>query len=118
MSILLGLSPFVVFFALMRWASPIAGLIGALIASALLCLRVLRRGESVKILEVGSFVLFGLLTRVWSGNHGNVRSSSVKHRDPIRHRAPGPPRGTAASRPRWLGRRCPTGPPYRRRSLS
>jgi hypothetical protein len=61
MTILLGLSPFVVFFALMRWVSPTAGLVGALIASALLCLRMLRRGESVKILEVGSFVLFGLL---------------------------------------------------------
>jgi len=61
MSILLGLSPFLVFFALMRLASPVAGLVGALVVSALLCLRMRLRGESIKILEVGSLVLFGLL---------------------------------------------------------
>jgi hypothetical protein len=60
-SVLLSLSPFAVFFALMRLVSPIAGLIGAFIVSVLLCLRMLRRGESVKILEVGSVALFGLL---------------------------------------------------------
>jgi uncharacterized membrane protein len=60
-SILLSLSPFAVFFALMRLVSPIAGLIGALVVSALLCARARRRGESVKILEIGSVVLFGLL---------------------------------------------------------
>ena len=54
MSILLSLSPFAVFFALMRLVSPIAGLIGALVVSVLLCARMLRRGESVKILEIGS----------------------------------------------------------------
>lgn len=62
MSILLGLSPFLTFFALMRLVTPIAGLIGALAVSSLLCLRMWRRGESVKILEVGSLILFGLLT--------------------------------------------------------
>jgi len=59
MSILLSLSPFAVFFALMRLVSPIAGLIGAFVVSALLCLRMVRRRESVKILEIGSVVLFG-----------------------------------------------------------
>jgi hypothetical protein len=62
MSILLGLSPFLTFFALMRLVTPIAGLIGALAVSSLLCLRMWRRSESVKILEVGSLILFGLLT--------------------------------------------------------
>ena len=62
MSILLGLSPFLVFFALMRLVSPVAGLVGALVVSALLSLRMRLRGESIKILEVGSLVLFALLT--------------------------------------------------------
>jgi len=61
-SILLGLSPFLVFFALMRLVTPVAGLSGALAASSLLCLRMWWRRESVKILEVGSLSLFGLLT--------------------------------------------------------
>jgi hypothetical protein len=60
-SVLLSLSPFAVFFALMRLVSPIAGLIGAFVVSVLLCTRGRRRGESVKILEIGSVVLFGLL---------------------------------------------------------
>jgi len=62
MSILLGLSPFVTFFVLMRLGTPIAGLVGAFVVSALLGVRVWWRGESVKILEVGSLILFGLLT--------------------------------------------------------
>ena len=62
MSILLGLSPFIVFFVLMRLVSPVAGLAGALATSALLCLVMRLRGRSVKILEVGSLVVFGLLT--------------------------------------------------------
>ena len=37
-------------------------------ASLLLCLRMRRRGESVKILEIGSLVLFGLLVRVYAGS--------------------------------------------------
>jgi len=60
-SILLSLSPFAVFFALMRLVSPIAGLIGAFAVSVFLCLRERRRGQSVKILEIGSVVLFGML---------------------------------------------------------
>ena len=56
MSVLIGLSPFIVFFVLMRLVSPVAGLTGALTTSALLGLRMWRRRESIKILEVGSFV--------------------------------------------------------------
>jgi hypothetical protein len=68
MSIVLSLSPFAVFFVLMRLHSPIAGLIGALAASLLLCLLMRRRGEAVKILEIGSLVLFGLLSGyTWLG---------------------------------------------------
>ena len=62
MSILLGLSPFLTFFVVMRLATPVAGLVGAFAVSTFLCLRMLRRGESIKILEVGSLILFGLLT--------------------------------------------------------
>jgi uncharacterized membrane protein len=62
MSILLGLSPFLTFFVLMRLATPGAGLVGALAVSSLLSLRMWWRSESVKILEVGSLILFGLLT--------------------------------------------------------
>ncbi len=62
MSILLGLSPFVTFFVLMRLVTPLAGLGGACLVSTLLCLRMWWRSESVKILEVGSLILFGLLT--------------------------------------------------------
>lgn len=62
MSILISLAPFAVFFVLMRLISPIAGLTGALLASLGLCLRMWRRGESMKILELGSLALFGLLT--------------------------------------------------------
>jgi hypothetical protein len=61
MSVLIGLSPFIVFFVLMRLVSPVAGLAGALTTSALLCLRMRLRRESVKILEVGTFVLFAAL---------------------------------------------------------
>src|SRR4030095_11252982 len=61
-SILLSLSPFAVFFVLMRGHSPLAGLLGACAVSLLLCARMWRRGESLKILEVGSLVVFGALT--------------------------------------------------------
>ena len=62
MSILLSLSPFVAFFVLMRLGSPLAGLVGAVVVSLLLCLRMIRRGEALKILEIGSLVVFGTLT--------------------------------------------------------
>jgi hypothetical protein len=61
MSIVLGLTPFIVFFVLMRLASPLAGLAAAFAVSVLLGLRQWRRGESVKVLEVGSLALFGVL---------------------------------------------------------
>lgn len=60
MNILLSLSPFIAFFVLMRVVHPLAGLGGALIVSLLL--GVLQcRGESVKVLEIGSLALFGAL---------------------------------------------------------
>ena len=62
MSVVVGLSPFIAFFVLMRLVSPVAGLAGALAVSALLCLRMRLRRESIKILEVGTFVLFAGLT--------------------------------------------------------
>ena len=62
MSILLSLSPFAVFFALMRLVSPGIGLAGGFAASLALCVAMYRRGHSVKILEIGSLALFGSLT--------------------------------------------------------
>jgi hypothetical protein len=61
MSILLGLLPFIVFFVLMRLVSPLAGLGAAFAVSLLLCLRQWHRREAVKVLEIGSLVLFGAL---------------------------------------------------------
>ena len=69
MSILLSLSPFAVFFVLMRLHSPITGLLGALAASLVLLARMRRRREAVKILEVGTLALFALLTAyTWIGS--------------------------------------------------
>ena len=62
MNILLGFAPFLVFFALMRLVSPAAGLVAALIVSLALCLRTRWRGEVVKVLEIGSAIVFALLT--------------------------------------------------------
>jgi hypothetical protein len=61
MSILLGLAPFIVFLILMRLVSPLAGLSAAFAISFVLGLHQWWRGEQVKMLEVGSLVLFGLL---------------------------------------------------------
>jgi hypothetical protein len=62
MSILLGLLPFIVFFVLMRLVHPLAGLSAAFIVSLLMGFMQWRRGESIKVLEVGSLALFGALT--------------------------------------------------------
>ena len=59
MAIVLGLTPFIAFFALMRLVSPLAGLIAALLASVVLGIRMWQRGESIKALEIGSLILFG-----------------------------------------------------------
>jgi hypothetical protein len=61
MSILFSMTPFIVFFVLMRVVSPLAGLAAAFAVSVLLGFRQWRRGESMKVLEVGSLALFGLL---------------------------------------------------------
>jgi hypothetical protein len=61
MNILLSLSPFIAFFVLMRVVHPLAGLVGAFIVSLLLGVFQWRRGESVKVLEIGSLALFGAL---------------------------------------------------------
>ena len=61
MNILLSLSPFIAFFVLMRVVHPLAGLVGAFAVSLLLGVLQWRRGESVKVLEIGSLALFGAL---------------------------------------------------------
>ena len=61
MNILLSLSPFIAFFALIRLVHPLAGLFGALAVSVLLIFLQWRRGETVKVLEIGSLALFGVL---------------------------------------------------------
>jgi hypothetical protein len=45
----------------MRLVSPMAGLLAALTVSALLCFRMHRLGKSIKILEIGSLLLFASL---------------------------------------------------------
>ena len=62
MNTLLGLAPFILFFVLMRLSTPLMALVGATLVSAILIGRVAMRGGSVKILEIGSLVLFGVLT--------------------------------------------------------
>jgi hypothetical protein len=61
MGMFIGLAPFIAFFVLMRLASPLAGLVAGLIVSALLMVRMRLRGESIKILELGSLALFAAL---------------------------------------------------------
>jgi hypothetical protein len=61
MSILFSLSPFIVFFVLMRLVSPLAGLATAFAVSLLMGFYQWWRGEQVKVLELGSLLLFGLL---------------------------------------------------------
>jgi hypothetical protein len=60
-NILFGLAPFIVFFVLMRLVSPLAGLAAAFAVSFLLGFHHWWRGERVKVLEVGSLLLFGVL---------------------------------------------------------
>src|SRR5262249_61112723 len=48
-------------FALMRLSSPAAGLTAAFATSVALCVAHYRRGHAVKILEIGTFILFGTL---------------------------------------------------------
>jgi hypothetical protein len=61
MSILLGLTPFIVFFVLMRLVHPLAGLGAAFAVSVVMGFIQWRRGESIKVLEIGSLALFGVL---------------------------------------------------------
>lgn len=62
MSIVWGFAPFVAFFVLMRLVSPLAGLVAALAVSVFAMARSRRRGDSIKILEIGSLALFGAAT--------------------------------------------------------
>jgi hypothetical protein len=62
MGVLLGLAPFIAFFVLMRAASPLAGLVAALAVSVALWGRTWRRGDQLKVLDIGSLALFAILT--------------------------------------------------------
>ena len=61
MGLFVGLTPFIAFFVLMRLISPLAGLVAAAGVSAVLCGLMYRSGKSLKILEIGSLLLFGAL---------------------------------------------------------
>jgi hypothetical protein len=61
MNILLGLTPFIAFFVLMQLVYPLGGLLGAFAVSVLLGVVQWRRGETIKVLEIGSLALFGVL---------------------------------------------------------
>ena len=93
MGILLGLAPFIAFFALMRLVSPLAGLAAGLVASLLLGVRMWWRGETIKILEIGSLILFAGLTlctlvaepaSAWSSMQACCRLSSFRWRSAVR----------------------------------
>jgi hypothetical protein len=74
MGILLAFAPFIVFFLLDRLVGPLPGLIAATLVSAAFLVRdTLSRDRTVKVLEIGTVILFGglaaytLLTHaVWS----------------------------------------------------
>ncbi|MEI9896343.1 MAG: hypothetical protein WDN28_21380 [Chthoniobacter sp.] len=60
MNILLAFAPFLVFAPVDRFFSPVAGLTsGALVAAVLVVRDVLSRDKKVKVLEVGTMILFG-----------------------------------------------------------
>lgn len=61
MAVLQGFAPFIAFFVAMRLWTPLVGLLAAFLVSLLAMLRSMRRGKSVKLLELGSLVLFGIL---------------------------------------------------------
>ena len=61
MNILVGLAPFIVFFVLMRLVSPLAGLSAGFAVAILLGVQQWWRGEQIKILEIGTLLLFGVL---------------------------------------------------------
>lgn len=71
MSVLLGFIPFVVFALLSRFVPASVSLWSAAAVSAALILRQKMRGGSMKILEVGTFVLFAAL-----GTYALVRGNS------------------------------------------
>lgn len=60
-NILLGLTPFIVFFILMRLVSPLAGLAAAFAVAVLFGARQWWCGEQIKILQIGTLLLFGVL---------------------------------------------------------
>jgi hypothetical protein len=62
MNILLAFAPFLVFALVDRFVSPVAGLAsGALVAAALVVRDAVSRNKKVKVLEVGTLILFGVL---------------------------------------------------------
>jgi hypothetical protein len=61
MAILTGFAPFIAFFVVMRLATPEIGLAAAFLVALLTMLRERRRGASIKLLQLGSLILFGVL---------------------------------------------------------
>ncbi|HEX3936916.1 MAG TPA: hypothetical protein VHX43_05365 [Xanthobacteraceae bacterium] len=59
MSIVLGFAPFIAFFALASLISPLVGVAAAFAISFVMTALNWRRGKSLKILDVGSLILFG-----------------------------------------------------------
>ncbi len=59
MNILLAFAPFLIFALVDRFVSPVAGLAsGALVAAALVVRDAVSRNKKVKVLEVGTLILF------------------------------------------------------------
>ena len=62
MNLIFGFAPFIAFFVLMRLATPLPALAAAFVISAYSMFRVYWRGESIKILDIGSLALFAAMT--------------------------------------------------------
>jgi hypothetical protein len=78
MSIFLGLTPFILFFVLMRVSTPLIALAAATIVSAGLMGTGVLRGGGIKILELGSLILFGALTLYTLAAHPDWSIAGVR----------------------------------------
>jgi hypothetical protein len=78
MSILLGLAPFILFFVVMRFGTPLIALTAATVVAAILMGRGAMRGVSPKILEIGSLILFGVLTLYTLAAHADWSIAGVR----------------------------------------
>jgi hypothetical protein len=78
MNIVLGFTPYVAFFIVMRIGPVEAAMWAAFAVAVLLALHGRWRGRSAKLLEIGGVVLFGVLAVVTSVAHWNWNVTAVR----------------------------------------